>query len=233
MKLNGFVGKGTGKLGSSVFAVSGGEQIVRQYNPNVSNPSTDAQVAQRAKLKLMSQLAAVFAPGLGFKKSGLISPRNKFIKANIGLATFTDGKATLPINNLVLSEGATQIGSITATRAQNNKLAVSLEAGYQDVVDKVVYVAVENTDDERLNLLGVQIADPGQNGTFAAEMKGSEFVVYVFAYGLKFNSASAKTRFDDYIASYENMNAFVQVVLPSSISSADTTATVNASLPSA
>ena len=80
MKLNGFVGKGTGKLGSSVFAVSGGEQIVRQYNPNVSNPNTDAQVAQRAKFKLMSQLAAVLAPGLAFKKDSLVSPRNKFIK---------------------------------------------------------------------------------------------------------------------------------------------------------
>ena len=54
MKLNGIVGKGTGKLGASVFAISGGEQIVRQYNPVVSNPNTDAQVAQRAKLKLMS-----------------------------------------------------------------------------------------------------------------------------------------------------------------------------------
>lgn len=225
MKLNGFVGKGSGKLGASVFAISGGEQIVRQYNPVVSNPQTDAQVAQRAKLKLMSQLAAVFAPGLGFKKSGLVSARNKFIKANIGLASFANGKASLPIADLELSEGVTYIGDITATRGQDNKLAVNIEAGYQDVIDKVVYVAVANTDDDELVLLGVQIADKGQDNTFAAEMKGSEFLTYVFAYGLKFNSASAKARFDDYIAKYETFDASVQVVLPTSISSAETTAT--------
>ena len=90
MKLNGFVGKGTGKLGASVFAISGGEQIVRQYNPKVANPNTDAQVEQRAKLKLMSQLAADMATSIAFRKKGLVSARNQFVSVNIGKCTFVN-----------------------------------------------------------------------------------------------------------------------------------------------
>ena len=76
MKLYGLFGKGSGKLGSSVFAISSGEQIVREYNPVVENPNTPAQVEQRAKFKLLSQLASDLASALAFKKEGLVSTRN-------------------------------------------------------------------------------------------------------------------------------------------------------------
>ena len=51
-KMYGFSGKVTGKKGDAVFAVRNGEQIIRQYNPIVANPSTQKQVDARAALKL-------------------------------------------------------------------------------------------------------------------------------------------------------------------------------------
>ncbi len=49
-------GKISGKLGAVVFSTSGGATISREYNPHVANPNTDAQINQRARMKLMSQL---------------------------------------------------------------------------------------------------------------------------------------------------------------------------------
>lgn len=64
-------GKVSGKLGAVIFSSSGGETITREYNPKVSNPSTHAQVNQRARMKLMMQLSAVFAPVITFRRVGL------------------------------------------------------------------------------------------------------------------------------------------------------------------
>lgn len=43
-------GVATGRRGNDVFAVTNGTQIVRQYQPVVANPRTDAQLRQRARM---------------------------------------------------------------------------------------------------------------------------------------------------------------------------------------
>ena len=42
----------SGKLGSSVFTITKGITIERQYQPRVFNPRTIGQVGQRAKFRL-------------------------------------------------------------------------------------------------------------------------------------------------------------------------------------
>lgn len=49
-KIYGMNGVATGRRGNDVFAVTNGVQIVRQYQPIVANPRTDAQLRQRAKM---------------------------------------------------------------------------------------------------------------------------------------------------------------------------------------
>lgn len=199
MKLNGIVGKGSGKLGASVFAISGGEQIVRQYNPQVSNPSTDAQVAQRAKLKLMSQLAAALAPGLGFKKQGLISARNQFVSKNIGQCTMVAGKATVGIQDLMLTPGSFAAPNISLSRAaQGNNIVVTMSEIPAHVFDKIVLVSVERIEDSNLNLIEVKVVDADNNGAFTtAEVTATEFAAAVYAYGVLAGSAKSS-------ATYEN-----------------------------
>ena len=67
MKVRGYI-KGSGKLGNIVCSTVAGETIARDYNPEVSNPNTETQVAQRAKFKLMSQLSSVMAPVIAIPK---------------------------------------------------------------------------------------------------------------------------------------------------------------------
>ena len=49
-KIYGMNGVATGRRGNDVFAVTNGVQVVRQYQPIVANPRTDAQLRQRAKM---------------------------------------------------------------------------------------------------------------------------------------------------------------------------------------
>ena len=110
MKLYGMAGKGTGRVGSMVYAVRKGEQIVRQYNPNVANPNTRPQVEQRAKFKLLSQLtAAIGNNGLFFDNipAGR-SMRNEFTRRNMSLVNVASGSdvATVDVSALKLTSGA-------------------------------------------------------------------------------------------------------------------------------
>lgn len=213
MKLYGVFGKGSGKVGNSVWAISGGEQIVRPYNPNVTNPNTDAQVAQRAKLKLMSQLAAAMSPVLAFKKQGLVSARNQFVSRNIGLCTYTEadgakceimklditgGKLTLP--DLVVGQEAAGIGAQLASAAPGN-------------IKRVLYAAFQVDADGKLVYLTSQlVTEPIVNRTFPASFEGLTGSVYIFAYGIADNDASVTMKFEDYIAGMNPAEAALEVV---------------------
>lgn len=61
-KIYGINGKLTGKVGNTVFAVDGGIQVARQYNPIVANPRTPAQQDQRLKVNFAGQLSSGIVP---------------------------------------------------------------------------------------------------------------------------------------------------------------------------
>lgn len=200
MKLNGIFGKGSGKVGESVWAVSGGVQIVRPYNPNVSNPQTPAQTEQRAKFKLLSQLAAVLAPGMAFKKNGLVSARNQFVSANIGLVTYNNDQAQIDFFKLTLTGKNGYFPEFQAEVDQNQNLGLQLSVDGSAFADAVVYVVTEPTDNEKLLLKAVKVVStPGANGTFSASIPNIGEKGTVWAYGVKFNSASQKAKYQNYV----------------------------------
>lgn len=98
-------GKTMGKIGSIVFSTSGGKTIAREYNPHVANPNTMAQVNQRARMKLMSQLSASLAPVIAIRKEGLTSARNKFVQKNFGASYASEGVAQISYENVQLTSG--------------------------------------------------------------------------------------------------------------------------------
>lgn len=120
MKLQGFMGKGSGKLGASVWAVRKGVQVVREYTDKVSNPNTPAQVGQRAKFKLLAQLGAVVAGGGMFFRNlnGGESMRNAFMRANMGAVELgpTGDVALLNVSEVALTDGHTTAPSATFNR---------------------------------------------------------------------------------------------------------------------
>lgn len=213
MKLNGFVGKGSGKLGSSVFAISGGEQIVRQYNPQVSNPQTDAQVAQRAKLKLMSQVAAALASIIGFTKKGLVSARNQFIAANIPYVTFENDAAKLMVGDITLTGSAMAFPEITAVAGAGNTASVNLSSAAAENVDGVLYAAVKETDDQRFEVVAkTLVTTAGVDRTFGGSLSGITTDVYIFAYGLIGINNAAAVKYEDYVTDSSLNKATVDVV---------------------
>lgn len=121
MKLQGFAGKGTGKLGASVWTVRKGVQVVREYTDKVSNPNTPAQVGQRAKFKLLTQLGAVVAgDGMFFRNLNPgESMRNAFMRANMPAVTLspTGDVALLNVGAVVLTDGHTTAPTATFNRS--------------------------------------------------------------------------------------------------------------------
>lgn len=111
--MQGITGKLSGKMGSAVFRVREGQQVVAQYNPIVKNPNTAGQQSQRAKFKLMSQLAAIMAPAMGSfiiktrAEKGKPSQRNAFTQVNFPLVEVTSDDqevtAKIPMEQLKLT----------------------------------------------------------------------------------------------------------------------------------
>lgn len=120
--MQGITGKLSGKMGSAVFRVREGAQVVAQYNPIVKNPNTDGQQASRAAFKLMTQLAAVMSPGFGTmgvtKRGGRGTPskRNAFFGLNYGLVSTADTAqgivANVPMEQLKLTSSFRNLGTI-------------------------------------------------------------------------------------------------------------------------
>ena len=128
--MQGITGKLSGKMGSAVFRVREGQQIVAQYNPIVKNPNTEGQQSQRAKFKLVSQLAAVMAPAMGSfiiktrAEGGKPSQRNAFTKANFPLVEVTTDAqevvAKIPMEQLQLTSSFRNLPQMNVSAGQGS-----------------------------------------------------------------------------------------------------------------
>lgn len=196
MKLQGIVGKGSGKLGASVFTIRRGEQIVRVYTDKVFNPQTKSQSDQRAKFKLMSQLAAVMSPVIAMPSIGNVSSRNRFMKENIGLATFVEGQAQVTLADIKLTKSVLALPGISATRGQNN-ISVTL-TGIPQGIARVVYAVFAKQADEKLRLAGTKTVSGTGSQTFSTtiDITGTDELV-VYAYGVRDNTDAARAVFAD------------------------------------
>lgn len=213
MKLNGVFGKGTGKVGNSVWAVSGGVQIVRPYNPNVSNPNTDAQVEQRAKFKLMSQLAADMKSAIVISKIGLKSSRNLFVKKNIGFAEFQDANANVRIEDIQLTDGNSAFPAPVASAGAGNATNIALSESAGQDINVVVYAIFKKNDGSNLEFIAnVTVNTPGNDRKFGTtrELPAGEFVIY--AYGIKSNGGAASANYDNYFVEAESPIATLEIV---------------------
>lgn len=201
MKIQGLIGSGSGKLGNTVFRTSGGVQVVAQYQPNVANPSTTAQVNQRAKMKLLSQVAAALSPAIVIPKEGNVSSRNLFIKRNFKQASATSGVAQLSYENLQLTNGNAGLPNIVASRNGSTAINVALNGNASAAVDRVVYVEYRKSDENHLQYVGSQIISVGgENGNFPAVLPYVAQDAVIFAYGMKAMDDKAKAIYDDYQA---------------------------------
>lgn len=220
MKLNGIFGSGTGKLGSSVFSTVAGKQIVRQYQPVVSNPSTVAQVNQRAKLKLASQVAAALAPVIVIPKNGLVSARNGFISKNFDAFLANEGVAQVTYENLQLTNGNAGLPAIDATRSLASGVSINLAENVQGAVSRVCYIMYRKTAESLLQFVdSVVVSSAGAAGNFPGSLRYQEGELVFFAYGMKDLNASASAKYGNY--SVANGEDIARLVMNRNISMSD------------
>lgn len=111
MKSTGLFGKNSGRVGGVVYSNYRGEQVVRAYQPQVKNPNTKLQIAQRAKFKLVSQSAVPLAKEikLSYKPSeNRLTPRNGWVRKMIKKTVSDGNKAVLPLEELVLTNSSAE-----------------------------------------------------------------------------------------------------------------------------
>lgn len=190
-KMTGLTGKMSGKMGSVVFRVREGEQIVTQYNPIVKNPNTTAQSTQRVAFKLMSQVAAAMASAIINRpaRQGQ-SPRNRFVQQNFPLVEGDSTNARVAMDQLQLTSSSTYLGTIS--RNQDNVTINNIPEN----VTKVRFVAVgypSNGDTSKPVVIEIMDVDAVNNSaTYAADLGQT-----ILAYGLIPTSGAAKVALDN------------------------------------
>lgn len=155
-RMQGITGKLSGKMGSAVFRVREGQQVVTQYNPIVKNPNTKGQQAQRAKFKLMSQLAAVMAPGFGTMGTinrpahGKSTQRNAFTQLNMKLVEVdTAGQevtAKIPMEQVKLTSSFRYFPQLALSSAGAEGISLDLNDSLPTDVTTVRFVTIGYVD---------------------------------------------------------------------------------------
>lgn len=161
MKSTGLFGKNSGRVGGVVYSNYRGQQIVRSYQPQVKNPNSKKQIEQRAKFKLVSQLAAVFGKQLknSFMPDNIkVTPRNAWVKRMLKKTLYLNSEAVLPIEEIVLTNEAGGILSAVVD-GRSLEVAVSPTEWDKDRV-KLQVVVIAYTDGGEIRPVSIESLAP-------------------------------------------------------------------------
>lgn len=109
----GALGVRRGKVGAEVYSVTGGIQVVKQYQPVVANPNTDGQQIQRLKMMVVGKISKAIRPdmlvGLGTRFNARAEFNKTMLRAAEARLSGDAGlwKARVPATALVFSRGFT------------------------------------------------------------------------------------------------------------------------------
>lgn len=199
-KIYGINGVITGKVGAAVYAVRNGEQILRQYQPVVGNPKTSGQIAARAKLKLLSQLSAIYAPIIAIKRHGSITARNMFLKRNYEFAGYANDQADITLADVQLTNSAVALAGFQVDRTGTD-MSLMLTENMGNSIDRVVYVIVRKTSGQELIIANSKVVEFAEgDGTFQTTVPKVTGEIVVMAYGIRLNNAAARIAFGNLTA---------------------------------
>lgn len=165
-KIYGLNGVIRGRQGNNVFSVQNGTQVVKAYQPVVSNPRTSAQIEQRLKFSLAGKMSGA-TPALalsGMRGSSLREKRARFVSLVVRAASVSGSVASVDYERVLYSEGSLARYSAQATftaeftgAVSNSFVDVNLPAmtvnpaapaGYGEIAVFALYDAATSTLDE-------------------------------------------------------------------------------------
>ena len=193
-----------GKLNGAVIksAAGGGTQISAIGKP--SNPNTAGQVAQRAKFKLLSQLASNVAQIIAIPRDGALSSRNQFVSINSENVMATNGVAQITLDNVQLTKSNLGFPQVIASR-DSNGLNVELAKNVADKWDRVCYVVMRKNSEGSLEQVTSAIVeasyDAADTTSFGRQFTDGDFTgnIIVWAYGMKSLSSGASAKYGNMI----------------------------------
>lgn len=201
----------TGRLAGSVFAVRFGETIERAYQPIVANPRTGAQVATRAKLKLLSQLSQSLATVIAMPRNGAVSSRNEFTKRNYEYTGYVGNTASIGMGDILLTASYAGLAALSADRSGGKEVSVALTEDVSTNWDKVCYVMLKRqTTGQITPVASVVVEYDGTNGTFPASLPYQAGDISIHAYGLRLNTAASRVIYGNY--SVQNATGMARLI---------------------
>lgn len=192
-------GKGTGRKGSTVYKIVHGVQVQQEYNPHVSNPNTTKQQNTRSRFKLMSQLAAAMAPYAVYKRIGLTSPRNVFIRENFKNTVAEEGNSAAALLNFQLAKGVMQgVSDMDFIRGTDYFQVNTAKLENSDAMMCVIFVR-EKDGTLAAHASGIMQVMPDNPAVVTLQTPVSNKEAFAYIYGMKFNNAADKSKYEDYV----------------------------------
>lgn len=142
-----------GKKGGIITYYVGETMLAREYNPHPKNPKTQKQVAQRAKMKLLSQLGAVFRPIIAIFPSSGKSSRAIFARLNYPKITAPSTTAEIDYTSVTLTDSnrpITQVAKDVAFLPSGVRKLIGLPEEPTQDIKRVFYYLFSKTDNGKL-----------------------------------------------------------------------------------
>lgn len=207
----------TGKKAGVITYKVGDTYLVREYTPKVCNPRTEKQVAHRAKIKLLSQISAIFRFFIAIFPTSGSSSRAIFARINYPNIDTLSTTAEIDYTSVSLTDSNRPLPQV-------QKDIVPVHTGYRPYIhfldeptqdiQRVFYYLFTKTDNGQLSLVGYYLSErrttPTATGFFnwasapiEVDTEGKSLHDYVvFAFGMGDNSEEATQHFQDLDVDY-------------------------------
>lgn len=151
-----------GKKAGLVAYYVGDTMLAREYNPHPANPRTEKQVQQRAKIKLLSQIAAIFRPIIAIFPTSGSSSRAIFSRLNYPKITAPSTTAEIDYTSVALTDSnrpITQVAKDIAFLTTGVRKLVGLPEEPTEDIKRVFYYIYTKTDNGKLQLLDYYLSE--------------------------------------------------------------------------
>ena len=180
-----FLTGATGKFAGAAFQQSPGNGTILREVVKPTNPSTEAQVEQRAKFKLMSQIATAFKSVIAMKREGNITPRNMFVKLNSPLLSFdkAQSRAEIELAKLLLTKSAQAVRIVSKFNPEASTAIADIVAD-MDILFGGVFILVRPLENGiSIKEIARETLEEPEN-TVAHTFEGVEAGDVILAYGI-------------------------------------------------
>lgn len=151
-----------GKKAGLVTYYVGDTMLAREYNPHPANPRTEKQVAHRAKIKLLSQIAALFRSIIAIFPSSGRSSRSIFSKINYPKIVATSTTAEIDFTSVSLTDSSrpiTQVAKDIAFLSSGVRKLIGLHDEPSQDIKRVFYYIYTKTDNGKLQLIDYYLSE--------------------------------------------------------------------------